>query len=116
MSKPLTVERAGLLSSAMVLAGMVMVIVSSADLFGSDFKQLGAWGFYVLGIGAVILLIGVLWTASYRTRVRKFRKLLKEKSKAAFVKKLDDAEYLAWNLPMKYEKELGVKKREFGLK
>ena len=116
MSKPFTVERAGVLSTGLVLAGIVMVIISLADLFGNSFKQLGAWGYWVLGIGAVLLLIGIIWTVSYRNNIRKFRKLMEEKSKAAFVKKLDDIEYLAWNLPMKYEKELIAKKKEFGLK
>ena len=40
---------------------------------------------------------------STRHQCRKFNKLMEEKSKAAFVKKLDDVEYLAWRLPMKYE-------------
>lgn len=116
MPKPLTVERAGPLSSATLLAGIVLAIVGAADLFGNEFTQLGAWGWYVLGLGAVVLLIGAYWTFSYRRNVRRFRKLLEEKSRAAFLKKLDDVEYLAWNLPMKYERELGDKKRELGIK
>lgn len=116
MSKPLTVERAGMLSLAMVLAGIVLMGVSIADLYGDSFTELGAWGYWLLAGGAVILGIGVFWVISYHRHIRKFRKLMEEKSKAAFVKKLDDIEYLAWILPMKYENELGAKKKEFGLK
>jgi hypothetical protein len=116
MAKPFTVERAGALSAGLDLVGLIMLIVSISDLYGNNFKQLGAWGYWILGIGAVVLLIGAIWTFTYHRNVRKFRKLMEEKSRAAFVKQMDDVEYLAWNLPMKYEQELGLKKRDFGLK
>lgn len=114
--KPLTVERAGVLSSGLTIIGLILVIVGAADLFGNNFKQVGDWGYWALIIGVIVLAIGVLWMLSFRLHVRKFRKLLEEKSKAAFVKKLDDVEYLAWNLPMRYEQELVAKKKEFGIK
>jgi len=37
-------------------------------------------------------------------------------SNASFLKTMDDTEYLAWRLPVKYEKELEAKKAEFKIK
>lgn len=116
MSKPFTVQHTAMISLAVLLAGVVMVLVGLLDLVGYGFKEIGNWGYWVLGIGAILLLIGVIWFALFRINVRKFNQLMEEKSKAAFVKKQDDAEYLAWRLPMKFEDRLAVKKKEFGLK
>jgi hypothetical protein len=69
-----------------------------------------------LGIGAILLLIGLIWFWIVAANRRKFNKLMEEKSKAAFVKKLDDVEYLAWRLPMRYEERLKDKKKQFGIK
>jgi hypothetical protein len=116
MSKPFTVQHVAPISVAVLLAGVVMLLVGLLDLIGYGFKELGGWGYWVLGIGAILVLIGVIWFALYRINVRKFNKLMEEKSKAAFVKKLDDVEYLAWRLPMRYENRLSVKKKDFGIK
>jgi bacteriorhodopsin len=101
---------------AVLLAGVVMVLVGLLDLVGYGFKEVGNWGYWSLGVGAILLLIGGIWFALYRINVRKFNKLMEEKSKATFVKKLDDVEYLAWRLPMKFEERLSVKKKDFGMK
>jgi hypothetical protein len=116
MSKPFTVQHTAPISLAILLAGAAMVLVGLLDLIGYGFKEVGSWGYWILGIGAILLLIGIIWFALYRINVRKFNKLMEEKSKAAFVKKLDDVEYLAWRLPMKFEERLMVKKKDFGMK
>lgn len=116
MSKPFTVQHTAAISLSILLAGVVMVFIGLFDLIGYGFKEVGNWGYWSLGIGVVLLLIGGIWFALYRINVRKFGKLIVEKSKAAFVKKQDDVEYLAWRLPSKFEDRLAVKKKEFGLK
>jgi len=116
MSKPFTVQHAPLLSLAILAAGAVMLIVGTLDLLGNYFLEIGAWGFWLAGIGGVMLLVGAIWFVSYRLNVRKFNKLMEEKSKALFVKRLDDVEYLAWRLPVSYEDRLATKKKEFGIK
>ncbi len=116
MSKPFTVQHTATISLAVLLAGVVMVLVGLFDLIGYGFKEAGNWGYWILGLGALLLLIGGIWFALYRINVRKFNKLIVEKSKAMFVKKQDDVEYLAWRLPTKYENKLALKKKEFGLR
>lgn len=116
MSKPLTVQHAPAISMALLAAGAVILVVGLLDLLGDYFLEVGPWGFWLVGIGAVMMAIGIAWFASYRINVRKFNKLMEEKSKAAFVKRLDDVEYLAWRLPMGFEERLAVKKKDFGVK
>lgn len=116
MSKPFTVQHAGLLSLTILVVGAGMVAVGLLDLMGYRFKEVGSWGYWILGIGALLLLIGVIWLWIYAANKRKFNRLMEEQSKAAFVKKLDDVEYLAWRLPMKYEERLIDKKKQFGMK
>lgn len=93
-----------------------MLIVGLLDLMGDYFQEIGGWGFWLVGIGAVMIVVGAIWYATYRINVRKFNKLMEEKSKAVFVKHLDDVEYLAWRLPMNCEDRLAAKKKDFGVK
>jgi type VI protein secretion system component VasK len=116
MSKPFTVQYAGPISLAVSLAGVAMVAVGVLDLLGYRFKTVGTWGYWILAIGAILLLIGVIWFWIYAANKRKFKKLMEEQSKAAFVKNLDDVEYLAWRLPMKFEERLLEKKKQFGIR
>ena len=116
MSKPVQVERAAPLSIGMLVAGTAMMIVAILAMYNIAFTEMGYWDWWVLIIGALIAVIGGIWFVSYVMNVRKFRKLIVEQSKAAFIKELDDLEYLAWRLPMKFETELMAKKKHFGLK
>jgi hypothetical protein len=116
MSKPFTVQHAPLISMSLLMAGAILTAVGILDLVGRGFEEAGAWGYWLVGIGVVLLIAGAIWFASYRNNVRKFNDLMEEKSKAAFVKKLDAVEYLAWRLPMTFEERLGAKKKEFGIK
>jgi hypothetical protein len=116
MSKPYTVQHARAIALAVLAAGAVMLIVGLLDLLGDYFIEVGAWGFWLVGIGAVMLLVGVIWFVTYHINVRKFNKLMEEKSKAVFVKHLDDVEYLAWKLPGRFEDRLAMKKKDFGVK
>jgi len=116
MSKPYAVQHAQALSLAILGVGAVMLIAGSLDLLGDYFLEAGPWGFWLVGIGAVMMLIGVIWLATFWTNVRKFNKLMEEKSRAVFIKHLDDVEYLAWKLPIGFEDRLASKKKDFGIK
>ncbi|NLT38095.1 MAG: DUF3198 domain-containing protein [Methanomassiliicoccus sp.] len=98
------------------MIGVVIFAVGLLDLLNMRFVEVGTWGYWLLGIGAVMLLIGLIWLASYRLNVRKFNKLMEEKSKANFTRNMDDVEYLAWRLPLKFEERLSAKKKELGIK
>lgn len=116
MSKPFIVQRAGALSLVTLMAGIAMTVVAILDLLGIAFTELGNWDYWLLMGGILFVLIGGVWFFLHVKNIRKFRELMEEKSKANFLKKLDDVEYLAWRLPMKYEEELAIKKKGFGLK
>lgn len=116
MSKPVQVERAAPISIGMMVGGVAMIVIAILALYGIAFTELGNWDYWVLIIGGGLAVIGALWFISYVLNVRKFHKLMAEKSKAVFLKELDDIEYLAWRLPLRYEEELMAKKKHFGLK
>ena len=115
MSKPLTVERGIELSLVMAAAGAVFLLIGLSDALKWWF-DLHGWGFYLGAIGVLCLLVGVVWSISIVKRVRKFRSMMTEKSKAAFVRSLDELEYTAWRLPSKYDALVMDKKREMGVK
>lgn len=116
MSKPIQVEKAGPISVGMLIGGVAMVVIAILAMYDIAFTAMGNWDWWVLIIGGGIAVIGGLWFISYVLNVRKFHKLMTEQSKATFIKELDDIEYLAWRLPLRYEEELKVKKKHFGLK
>jgi uncharacterized membrane protein len=116
MSKPFTVQHAETLSIATLVIGVVIFTVGLLDLLNVRFAEVGTWGYWLVGIGAVLLLIGLIWLITYRLNVKKFNKMMEEKSKANFVRKIDDVEYLAWRLPLKFEERLSAKKKELGIK
>lgn len=115
MPKPFLVEHAGHLSIAIAFVSGFAVAVALADISNSSFG-FGGWSAYILVAGLIAFLVAIIWLATYLRSVRDFGVYLEEDSKAAFVRSVDDAEYLAWKLPMKYEEELAAKKKGFGLK
>lgn len=116
MEKPFIVQYLVPLSLTMLIVGAVMVVVGILDLTGNGFQGMGNWGYWIAGIGCFVLVIGFAWHLSYRLHARKFRKLMGEKSKAVFVKQIDDIDYLLERLPMMYDDELMSKKKELGIK
>ena len=82
-------------------------------MFGLVSGSNGTW-WTVLGF--IVLLMGLLWFGNYLRHIRKFNKLMTEKSKAAFVSTLNDIEFLTERLPMKYENVFRGKKKDFGIK
>jgi len=116
MAKPFKVEKAGILSVLMAIAGAAIAAVSALDVAHVAFEDLGGAGWITLLVGVGLLIIGGLWAAMYRGSVRRFNKLMEEQSRAAFVRSMDDVEFLAWKLPMKYENQLMDKKRKLGIR
>ncbi len=116
MAKPFYVELAPIFSATLFVIGLGMLVGGAVSLMGITLKGLGAWAYWVVFVGVFVFLSGVIWLWSYLSSVRKFNKLAAEKSKAVFVKSMDDAEYLVWKLPMRYEQRLIEKKRQFGIR
>ncbi len=116
MAKPFYVEWAPVFSGALFAVGLGMLAAGAISLMGIMLKDLGAWAYWVMFIGFFVFLSGLIWLGMYLSSVRRFRKLAAEKSKAVFVKNMDDVEYLAWKLPMKYERQLVEKKRDLGIR
>ena len=115
MSKPFVVERAGLLSSLILIASLVMIAVGLADATVGGLG-LGGWGGPLLVAGLLIFVVGLYWLVSYLKTISALKELIGIESKAAFIKELDEAGYLAWRLPQKYEDALAERKKRFGIK
>jgi H+/Cl- antiporter ClcA len=115
------------LSSLLFLLFMFATVVGIAGIFldeGSSSSlsflrdltdPFGSWVYWLIIIGPLGLIVAVWWLYDFMKKTRKLADLLKTPSKARFVRNLDDIEYLAWSLPMKYEQEVLKKKKEFGL-
>jgi hypothetical protein len=116
MSKPFLTERAQPLAILFLIGGLALSVVGIIGLTSKDILNLGDWDWWLALVGIPLLLVGIIWLWIYLARVRQFHKALQEKSKANFLKEMDETEYLAWRLPMKYEKELEEKKGEFKIK
>jgi hypothetical protein len=116
MTKPFMTERAPILASLFLIGGLVLSTIGIVGLTAKDVLNLGPWDYWLVMVGVPLLLIGIVWLWTYIARVRQFRKELQEKSKANFLKGMDETEYLAWRLPIKFEKELESKKAEFNIK
>jgi hypothetical protein len=116
MTKPFLTERAPMLASLFLIGGLVLSALGIIGLTTKDVLNLGSWDYWLVMVGVPLLLIGVVWLWIYMARVKNFHKELSEKSKANFLKGMDETEYLAWRLPAKYEKELADKKTEFNIK
>lgn len=115
MAKPFAVERAMELSATMTLIGVVLAVISLTDI-STGTASLGGWSMWALVVGFIVFAFGLYWLAGYLRNVRDFKKLIEEQSKAAFIRELDDTEYLAWKLPTQFEEELQEKKKRLGVK
>jgi hypothetical protein len=114
MPKPFSVERGFEISIGLLVAGAAIILLSVVGSLGNAGLEDVVLLFMIAGV--LFLLIGVLWLTSFLRRINRFHSLLNENSKAVFIKNLDNVEYLAWRLPMRYENELVEKKKEMDLK
>jgi hypothetical protein len=115
MAKPFAVERTMELSASVTLIGVVLAVIGLTDITTGT-ASLGGWSMWALVAGLVAFMFGIYWLSGYLRNVRDFRKLIEEQSKAAFIKDLDETEYLAWKLPIRFEEELQEKKKRLGVK
>lgn len=115
MAKPFQVEQARLIAAVVLLVGAVLSAISIPGIVGYT-SLMGDWGWWALGAGLLLFVIGLYLLIVYLRNVAEFERLMQIKSKAEFVRSQDDAEYLAWRLPSKYEERLAEKKKEFNLK
>jgi len=115
MSKPINVEKGLELSVLMTVLGAVLLFLGISDVL-DWVVDLRGWGFYTGAIGVLSLIIGMIWMITIVKRMKKFDLLIQEKSKAVFVRELDEIEYTAWRLPVKYEERLAQKKKEMGVR
>jgi len=115
MSKPINVERGLEISVLLTIISAVLLLLGISDALDWS-VDLQGWGFYTGAAGAIGVMVGAIWMISIVQRMKRFRILMEEKSKAVFVRSLDDLEYTAWRLPSKYDELLIKKKREMGVK
>jgi len=115
MAKPFQVEYAHLIALVIIVAGVALSAISMPDLLGVD-VALGQWAWWTLVIGLALFVVGVYLLIVYLRNITEFEKLMQLKSKAEFVRNQDDAEYLAWRLPSKFESRLNEKKKGFNIK
>jgi hypothetical protein len=115
MAKPFQVEHARSIAVIVAVAGIILSAVSMPDLLGVA-TILGDWSWWTFAIGLIMFVIGIYLLIVYLRNVTAFEELMQQKSKAEFVRRQDDAEYLAWRLPSKFEVRLVEKKKEFNVK
>lgn len=116
MSRPVTVQYVVPFSIGLLMGGSVLIGLSLYSYYIEDLFNLGGWWFWVILAGLIMAIAGFFYLYGYLNRVRKFKKLIAEKSKKEFVVNLDELEYTAWRLPKKYEDLVRDKKKEFGVK
>lgn len=116
MAKPMLVERVELLSFSILLLGLILTFVGIYVSTATGLDDLKGWVLVLLTSGLLLLSIGGIWLLKFLLDLGKFRSYMQEESKAALLRNLDDAEYLAWRLPSKYGEELAAKKKELGIK
>ncbi|OPY33870.1 MAG: hypothetical protein A4E32_00608 [Methanomassiliicoccales archaeon PtaU1.Bin124] len=116
MARPFYVEHEYPLSWAFLGIGVVTLVLGIIDFTDPKTFDIGMWGFYLLLIAIICLMVGIIMLYSYTKRVREFNRLMKVKSRKEFIAVLDDLEYTAWRLPSKFDAKVAEKKKEFDMK
>ncbi len=106
-------DKAFIVEYLVPLSLSVLIVGILLTVYGLIKGTNGSW-WVVLGI--IVLLIGLLWFVNYLRHIKKFNRLMAEKSKAAFVSTLKDIKFLTDRMPMKYEDAFRDKKKDFGIK
>lgn len=75
----------------------------------------GNWVAWLAVIGPIAFIVCTWWLYDYVKKTRELARLIDTPSKAKFVRNLDEIEFLAWNLPQRFENKVLEKKREFKL-
>lgn len=94
--------------------GTVVYNLSGALSFLVDLaRPFGTWATWLVVVAPIGLVVCIWWFYDYVKKTRELSALIDTPSKAKFVRNLDDIEYLAWNLPQRYENKVFQKKRDF---
>ena len=86
------------------------------NILQDTIQFLGSWVYWLAILGPLGLAASLWWDLDYIFKARKLRGLIDTGSKAKFLKNIDDIDYLAWRLPMKYKKVVMEKKLELRIK
>ena len=70
MSKPFLTERAQILASLFLIIGVVLSALGIIGLTSQDIANAGDWDYWLVMLGAPLLLIGIIWLWIYLARVR----------------------------------------------
>ena len=79
-------------------------------------QPFGSWSYWLVVLGPLLLVGGGWWLYDYVKKTRELARLIDTPSKAKFVRRLDDIEYLAWSLPKRFEDKVIEKKRRLNVK
>lgn len=116
MARPFYVENAVPVAGTFTVLGVIGMILSIIDFTNKAMFDIGGWGFYLIALAFISILIGVFMLWGYIKKVRHFKKLMTVKSKKELLAIMDDLGYTAWRLPLKYDKLVADKKKEFDIK
>jgi hypothetical protein len=79
-------------------------------------QPFGTWAYWLVVLGPLLLVGGGWWLYDYVKKTRELARLIDTPSKAKFVRRLDDIEYLAWSLPKRFEDQVIERKRKLNVK
>jgi membrane-bound ClpP family serine protease len=116
MARPFYVEHAVPVASTFTVLGVVGMALGIIDFTNKEIFDIGGWGYYLIGLAFVSILVGILMFYGYIKKIRHFKKLMTVKSKKEMIGIMDDLGYTAWRLPLKYDKLVADKKKEFDIK
>ena len=79
-------------------------------------KWAGAWNYWFLGLGVILIIVGGWYTFDTLRKRRKFEEYINSESKREFVNNLRELEEITYKLGEKYEKILDEKKKKWKVK
>ncbi|OYT59259.1 DUF3198 domain-containing protein [Euryarchaeota archaeon ex4484_178] len=79
-------------------------------------KWAGAWNYWFLGLGVILIIVGGWYTFDTLRKRRKFEEYINSESKREFVSNLRELEEITYKLGEKYEKILDEKKKKWKVK
>ncbi|MCD6275920.1 MAG: DUF3198 domain-containing protein [Thermoplasmata archaeon] len=79
-------------------------------------KWAGAWNYWFLGLGVILIIVGGWYTFDTLRKRRKFEEYINSESKREFVNNLRELEEITYKLGEKYEKILDEKKKKWRVK
>jgi hypothetical protein len=98
--------------------GILGVAYSGGDVpLGLDIiASVGAWGYWLILFGVLGGIAGGYYTFDRISRARSFNKFMATRSRAHFIRDLDEIERLAYGLGPGFELRVLERKREYKLK